>query len=94
MEQIVRSEVVQHLENNSLLSKHQHGFRKMRSCQSNLLECLEDWTKILDEGKGLDIIYLDYQKAFDTVPHERLTTKLSASVSQNFLIWMGDDTQW
>ena len=50
----------------------QHGFMKHRSCLTNLLECLEEWTKALDDGYGVDVIYLDYRKAFDSVPHARL----------------------
>jgi len=47
-----------------------------RSGPTNLLETLEEWTSALDEGYGIDAIYLDYQKAFDTVPHKRLVVKL------------------
>lgn len=43
---------------------------------TNMLESLEDWTETLDRGDKLDIIYLDYSKAFDTVPHKRLLAKL------------------
>ena len=70
LERIIRKHVVIHLENNNIISVHQHGFVKKRSCQTNLLEYLEDLTKMIDEGTGVDVVYLDYQKAFDTVPHE------------------------
>ena len=76
LERIIRKHIIDHLESNDFISPHQHGFVKNRSCQTNLLESLEDWTRMLDEGAGVDIVYLDYQKAFDTVPHERLKTKL------------------
>ena len=49
-----------------------------RSCLTNLLESLETWTKTLDEGYGLDIVYLDYRKAFDSVPHLKLLQRLKA----------------
>ena len=49
--------------------------KRVRDC--NLLEVLEAWTRILDSGYGVDVIYLDYKKAFDTVPHRRLLQKLS-----------------
>ena len=91
MEQLVKTQIVEHLEDNNLLSQHQHGFRRMRSCQSNLLDSLEEWTQILDEGKELDIIYLDYQKAFDTVPHKRLIIKLGAyGLKGDILQWLRD----
>ena len=47
-----------------------------KSCLTNLLESLECWTKALDDGYGLDIIYLDYRMAFDSVPHKRLIEKI------------------
>ena len=42
-----------------------------RSCLTNLLEAFEEWTKALDDGYGIDVIYLDYRKAFDSVPHKK-----------------------
>jgi hypothetical protein len=42
-----------------------------------LLETFEEWTAALDEGYGIDVIYMDYKKAFDTVLHGRLIKKLS-----------------
>ena len=65
MERILRKHITRHIETYNLISEHQHGFVR-RSCQTNLLEALEDWTRTLDEGSALDIVYLDYQKAFDT----------------------------
>jgi len=59
-----------------LFSKHQYGFTKNRSCLTNLLESIEEWTEVIENGYGLDILFLDYQKAFDTVPHHRLMEKL------------------
>ena len=78
MEKIVRDEVNKHMTSNKLYSPHQHGFRKGKSCSTQLLEVTEDWTKLLDEENSIDCIYLDYKKAFDSVPHQRLMTKLYA----------------
>ena len=77
MESIVRSKLVDHLERNKLISRHQHGFQKGKSCLTNLLETLEAWTEAIDKGNQVDCIFLDYQKAFDTVPFRRLLVKLS-----------------
>jgi len=78
MEGIIKEKLTHFLESNSLLCNEQHGFRKGRSCLTNLLESFEDWTKAVDEGCGLDIVFLDYKKAFDSVPHGRLILKLNS----------------
>ena len=91
MERILKGHITEHLDLHELISEHQHGFTKSKSCQTNLLESFEDWTKILDEGKGLDIIYLDYKKAFDSVPYKRLYCKLSSyGLKGNILRWLID----
>ena len=60
-----------------LIVKEQHGFLPGKSCVSNLLECLDTVNEILTNGSGsADILYLDFQKAFDSVPHKRLLKKL------------------
>ena len=51
---------------------------KGKSCLTNLLSFLEDVTKAIDEGKPLDVIYLDFSKAFDKVPHKRLLHKIES----------------
>ena len=56
----------------------QHGFRPGRSCCTQLLGIIDDWSRGLDEGLSTDVIYLDYRKAFDSVPHQRLFVKLKA----------------
>jgi ribonucleases P/MRP protein subunit RPP40 len=61
------------------------------SCLANLLETVEEWIEALDEGYGLDVLYLDYQKAFDTVPHERLMRKLKwYGIDENLYYWIKD----
>jgi hypothetical protein len=75
-ESLIRDVMVKHLENYQLLLDSQHGFRKGRSCLTNLLTLMEKVTKCLDEGEDLDIVFLDFAKAFDKVPHRRLLQKL------------------
>ena len=66
----------EHLKSNNLLSNEQYGFREGRSCLSNLLTTLEDWTNFLEDGDCVDVAYLDFRKAFDLVSHNHLLLKL------------------
>ncbi|XP_060066130.1 uncharacterized protein LOC132546435 [Ylistrum balloti] len=68
MEKIVRNSIVNHMENNDLFSNKQFGFIAKRSTVLQLLMVLEDWTDILDHGGEIDVIYMDFMKAFDKVP--------------------------
>ena len=67
LERITRSSLVEDIEVNNLFSKHKHGFTKNTSCLTNLLETIEEWTEAIENGYGLDVFFLDYQKVFDTV---------------------------
>ena len=55
-----------------LINTSQHGFLKPRSCLTNLLCFFEEITKWVDDGSPVDVVYLDFQIAFDKVPHQRL----------------------
>ena len=77
-EKVIRNTIMDHMESNDLFSQHQHGFRKGRSCITQRIEVLDKWTEELDTRHSLDTIYLDFRKAFDTVPHLRLLNKLQA----------------
>ena len=78
MESIVKDSLMAHLEENSLMIPSQHGFMPGKSWATNLLEFLEVVTRVVDEGKNMDIVFLDFAKAFDKVPKERLLVKLTA----------------
>lgn len=89
MESILRDAIVQHLEQYSLLRKSQHGFMAGKSTLSNLLEYLEDLTRLVDEGHAVDIVYLDFAKAFDKVPHMRLMRKCEGlGIQGDILRWV------
>ena len=89
MEKIIREHVIEHLQVNKLISRQQHGFTKGRSCVTQLLDVMDAWTEILDEGGSIDIIYIDFMKAFDFVPHQRLLAKLSAhGIQGKVLEWI------
>ena len=75
MESLVYVSIIEHVDSKGLFSINQHGFTVGRKCLSNLLETLEIWTRVMEKGYGVDVIYLDYWKAFDTVPIKRLMQK-------------------
>ena len=63
----------------------------MMSCITQLLHAMEHWTKSLDDGNDVDIVYLDFCKAFDCVPHQCILFKLKAyGISGNVLNWIMD----
>ena len=89
LESIVREKMFEHLKSNNLLSNEQHGFREGRSCLSNLLTTLEDWTNILEDGDCVDVAYLDFRKAFDLVSHNHLLLKLKKhGINGQILNWI------
>jgi len=72
----------------SLIKSSQHGFARNGSCLTNLLVFMEEVTNYIDRGYPVDVIYLDFQKAFDKVPHKRLLMKLAAhGIADNVLKW-------
>ena len=89
LESFIRDAIVNHMNDMSLYSKHQHGFRQNRSCVTQLLEVIEDFTSMIEEGNNFDVIYLDFSKAFDSVPHERLLLKMQTyGIAGNVLTWV------
>ena len=88
-ESIMKDAVVSHLDVNSLIRKNQHGFMAGRSCTTNLLEFLEKVTASVDKGTPFDTVFLDFAKAFDKVPTERLLKKLQAhGIRGKLLTWI------
>ena len=89
METFVRDAVREHLLKNDLISSQQHGFIPGRSTSSQLLECFDEWSLMIEEGSSVDVIYLDFKKAFDAVPHKRLINKLYAyGIRGKVLAWI------
>ena len=89
MESLLRDQIVIHLAENDLIYQSQHGFMTKKSCLTNLLEYLETLSKLIDEGHAVDVVYLDFAKAFDKVPHARLSAVLSAhGIGGDVLGWI------
>jgi hypothetical protein len=68
MEKIIVKQLLAHMEDNNLIPEQQHGFIPGRSVVTGLLFSTNTWTKTMDSKQPLDIIYLDFSKAFDKVP--------------------------
>ena len=88
-EKIIKNGIVNFLENNNLLNNFQHGFRKRRSC---LTELLDYYNNILDSvihGKNVDVVYLDFSKAFDKVDHRIILQKAKKlGINGKLLNWI------
>ncbi|GAB0195089.1 mitochondrial enolase superfamily member 1 [Grus japonensis] len=67
MEQIILSAIMWHIQDNQVIRPSQHGFMKGKSCLTNLISFYNKVTCLVDEGKAVDVVYLDFSKAFDTV---------------------------
>ncbi|MEM7106546.1 MAG: reverse transcriptase family protein [Bacteroidota bacterium] len=91
MERVMKNLISDFLLENNILSKHQHGFLSSKSTETQLLECVNDWTKHIDAKIGIDVFYLDISKAFDTVSHPKLCKKLEFyGIRGKFLSWIYD----
>jgi len=91
-ESIARDSIVDYLESNKLINDSQHGFRRGRSCLTNLFIFLDKVTRQVDEGNNPDVTYLDFAKAFYRVPHHRLVLKMRAiGINGRLLAWI---TSW
>ncbi len=90
LESVIRNSIMEHMQINNLFSNTQFGFIEGRSTILQLLKVLDIWTDILNNNESIDAIYLDFMKAFDKVPHQRLLHKLkSYGLGQNIVDWMG-----
>ena len=77
LEHIITSNIMQHLDKHNILHDAQHGFRKHRSTETQLIQLIDNLAHNIDNRIQTDAILLDFQKAFDKVPHQRLLYKLA-----------------
>ena len=78
MEKLIHSHIVSYMESKNLLNSFQFGFRSSHSTVDLLLRVTHDMALALEGHSSLHCLLLDFSKAFDSVPHERLLLKLDA----------------
>ena len=89
LEHIIHRHIMNHCDQHNLLSSHQHGFRQKHSCESQLILSIEDMYRQHDKNKQVDMLVLDFTKAFETVPHQRLLLKLKHyGIDSNLHRWI------
>ena len=98
-EQIILGEITWHVRGVQGIRPSQHGFMKGMLCLTNLISFYDWVTRLVDEGKAVDVVYLDFSKAFDTVSHSILLGKLAACGLGRYTLlwvrnWLEGHTQW
>ena len=89
LERLIYNRIFGFIESNNLLSSHQYGFRPGYSCTSQLIHLFHEWVKALDKRLSTDVIFLDFEKAFDSVPHDCLLLKLERfGITGSLLSWL------
>ena len=89
MERILRDSILQHMMTNGHVSDAQHEFVAGRDYMTQLLICIEEWTEMLERSEVFDVVYTDFAKAFDSVPHQRpLLKPQEVGVAGKLLDWI------
>ncbi|CAM4681894.1 unnamed protein product [Lepidochelys kempii] len=88
MEQVLKESILKHLHERKVIRNSQHGFTKGKSCLTNLIAFYDEITGSVDEGKAVDVLFLDFSKAFDMVSHSILASKLKYGLDEWTIGWI------
>jgi len=75
LESILQESIIKHMLTNHLIVNEQHGFLPKKSCVTKLFMAMKNWTDMLHTGYAVDVLHVNFKKAFDLVPHIRLLIK-------------------
>ncbi|KAJ7417181.1 RNA-directed DNA polymerase from mobile element jockey-like protein [Willisornis vidua] len=87
MEKIILGGIEEHLKDNAVTGHSQHSFRRGKACLSNLISFYDKITHVADQGKPVDVIFLDFSKVFNTVSHWILLDKMSSTQLDKHIMW-------
>ena len=90
MEWIISGAILDQLKVNQGIRPSQHGFMNGRSCLTSLISFYDKVTRMVNEGKAVDVVNLDFSKAFDTVPHNMLVEELAAHILYRCMLLYGN----
>ena len=98
MEHVLCCNILKHLESFDILSDNQHRFRARRSCETHLIQTIQDLAKSVSDKRQIYMAILDFSKAFDTVSHSKLLYKTNFYGIQNSTLewittWLTGRTQ-
>ncbi len=89
MKRIMKEKITAHFDKSMLFSHHQHGIRRGKSCTTNMMEYVDILSISIEKGIAIDVLYTDFSKAFDTVQHTRLISKLTAyGIDRSTIGWI------
>jgi len=98
IEQLILEVIIKQVEEKKVIRRSQHGFTKGKSCLTNLIAFYDGMPGWVHEGRAVDVVYLDFSKAFDTVSHNILLGKLRKCGLDEWLVrwtenWLNGRTQ-